>query len=161
MLTRGVARLRTTGHAAAFALCASWPWAQWSHSEVRAETGVELAARVGVSHAYGAVDGSAEGALDAFVERQVPLQLDLGYRISALWFVGVYGSFGVGDFGRSWHDLCELSGEDFGSRYECAARVYRLGAQGQYRLFAGEPIVSPSCQRLPASRCVSPRVPRL
>jgi hypothetical protein len=74
------------------------------------------------------------------VERQVPLQLDLGYRITALWLVGVYARFGVGDFGRAWHDRCELSSEDFGSRYECAARVYRLGAQGQYRLFAGEPV---------------------
>jgi outer membrane protein len=105
-----------------------------------AETGFEVAARVGYSQPFGGIDESAHQNLGEVVEWQTFLWMDLGYRVSPRVFVGGYVSGGSASLGQSLYERCEISGDDYGAAWECDANVYRFGGQVHYRVFEEEPI---------------------
>jgi hypothetical protein len=84
-------------------------------------TGVELGLRLG----YGVPLGSAaENAdLSDFIKGQIPIWVDLGYRITPNVMAGAYFFYG---FGLVADRMCQEPAD-------CSAHDMRLGLQGQYR----------------------------
>lgn len=97
-----------------------------------AEEGFEVGARLG----YGIAMGDAAEGLEMgdFVSGQIPLWLDVGYRIMPALMVGGYLQYGFGILGGDVSDACDATGAD------CSASVVRLGAQGQYHFMPWEAV---------------------
>ena len=89
---------------------------------------VSLGARLGYGLAMGEVFEDVDQG--DFLSGQLPLQLDLGYRVNPALTVGGYFAFGLGRVGDTYEEDCDFDGVD------CTGRVYRLGIQLDYR-FAG------------------------
>jgi hypothetical protein len=87
------------------------------------ESGFELGARLGWGFPLGDVEDDYE--LSEFILGQIPLQLDLGYRLNPQLFLGGYFMYGIAFAERA---ACGDSGEDF----DCSASDVRLGIQGIY-----------------------------
>jgi hypothetical protein len=82
------------------------------------ESGFELGARLGWGFPLG--DASKDNALSDGISGQIPLQVDLGYRLNPQLFLGGYFMYGI-----AFVDECP-SGAD------CSASDVRLGAQVTY-----------------------------
>ncbi len=85
--------------------------------------------RLGYSIPLGKAGGDEDEELDlSFVSSgQIPIWLDLGYRVTPNLVLGLYGSYAFGFVG----DAC-VEGAD------CSANQIRFGVQGQYHLSPGE-----------------------
>lgn len=94
---------------------------------------LSLGARLGYGFAMG--DAAEDTGLSDFVKAQIPVQLDLGYRVSPALTLGGYFSYGIGRVGDGLifegvpplDEACDTDGVD------CSMRVYRLGVQLDYR----------------------------
>jgi outer membrane protein W len=88
------------------------------------DTGFEAGLRLG----YGIPLGSAtdNGDLSDAVGGQVPLILDIGYRVIPNLFIGLYAQYGFAWVGDNFDDLCDLSGAS------CSAHDIRLGVEGHF-----------------------------
>jgi hypothetical protein len=92
--------------------------------------GIEIGLRSGFGFPFGETDGisgvaRSRGFGDAFVG-QLPIWLDLGYRLSPRWMIGGYASYGFVFF-KDGLDGCP-SGSD------CSASDLRFGAQAQFHI---------------------------
>jgi len=88
---------------------------------------LSLGARLGYGFAMGEV--MEEGDLGDIVKAQIPLQLDVGYRVTPALTLGGYFAYGFGRIGddiMGLGDVCDQDGVD------CSSRVYRLGVQIDY-----------------------------
>jgi len=83
-----------------------------------------LGARVGYAPAMGDADGSV--SMSDYVKSQIPLQLDLMYRVTPEVAVGGYLSYGFGQLPSDQADACDAAGLD------CSATNLRLGVQATY-----------------------------
>lgn len=85
---------------------------------------LSLGARLG----YGLAMGEAveNGDLSDGIKAQIPLQLDVGYRLTPAFTLGGYFSAGIGLAGDEFQEICDQDGVD------CSLRVYRLGLQAEY-----------------------------
>jgi hypothetical protein len=99
-------------------------WALLAPRAAAEDTGFEAGLRVG----YGIPLGSAAEDVDLSdaVGGQVPLILDLGYRVTPNVFVGLYFQYGFAWVGGNTADLCDASGAD------CSAQDIRLGLEGHF-----------------------------
>jgi hypothetical protein len=86
------------------------------------DTGFEAGLRVG----YGIPLGSAAGDADLSdgVGGQVPLILDVGYRVIPNLFLGLYAQYGFSWVGDTYDQLCDAPGAS------CSAHDIRLGIEG-------------------------------
>jgi hypothetical protein len=89
------------------------------------DTGVEVGLRVGYGIALG--DAAKSSKLSDGVSGQVPIQLDLGYRVIPNLFVGLYAQYGFGIVGDQISQACDLS-----SQLSCSAHDIRLGIEGHF-----------------------------
>jgi hypothetical protein len=92
--------------------------------------GFELGARLG----YGIPTGELTEYVDLSygISEMVPLQLDLGYRVSPAFSIGGYVMYGVGFAGDSISRVCHQYDDHPGFRASCTAHDVRLGIQVQY-----------------------------
>jgi hypothetical protein len=88
------------------------------------DSGVELGIRLGWGFPLGDASGENEGELSTFVLGQIPLHMDLGYRLNPHIFLGGYFQYGVAFPGD---DCTEAPGNP-----DCAASDVRIGIQGIY-----------------------------
>jgi hypothetical protein len=95
-------------------------------SIARAETGFEGGLRLG----YGIPLGeAAEGAdLSDVIGGQIPIWIDLGYRVIDPLFIGLYFQYGIGLVGGDLGDACDALDLD------CSTSDMRLGVQGHYHI---------------------------
>lgn len=95
-------------------------------SVARAEdTGFEAGLRVGYGIPMGDVDD--DGKLSDIIGGQIPLILDIGYRVTPNLFVGLYGQYGFGWVGGDTSTACDSSSE-----VSCSAQDIRLGIEAQF-----------------------------
>jgi Autotransporter beta-domain len=92
--------------------------------------GFELGARVG----YGIPLGEAVEASDLSdsVKGLIPLQLDLGYRVTPALSIGGYLMYGIGFLGDQVSDVCDSRDDVPGVSVTCSARDVRVGLQAHY-----------------------------
>lgn len=104
------------------ACLASWPL---TPSAARAEdgTGFEAGLRLGYGIPLGKVSDPGDD-LDQGIASVIPLWLDVGYRASPEFLVGVYGQYGIGSVGDTFDASC--------GGLDCSATDTRLGAQVHY-----------------------------
>lgn len=89
------------------------------------ESGVEVGARLGYGIPFGKVHsmGPGDNKMSDFASGQIPLQLDIGYRLDPQLFLGAYFQYGIA-FPAA--DECDQDG------VSCSASDLRLGIQAQY-----------------------------
>jgi hypothetical protein len=92
--------------------------------------GFELGARVGYGIPLGKADDDSD--LSDGVSGMVPLQLDLGYRVSPAFSIGGYVMYGIGFAGDDVSKSCDNADDVPGVDASCTARDVRLGIQGQF-----------------------------
>jgi len=100
---------------------------------------ISIGARIGYAKPDGEIKLST-GTVDQsdFITSQVPVQLDLDYRLPAGFTVGVYGSYGFGQPDKSSSSIaqCDQSG------ITCQSAItYRVGAQATWTM--PFPVVKP------------------
>jgi hypothetical protein len=106
-----------------------------STSSARAE-GFELGARVGYGLPFGETEDGED--LSDGVKGMIPLQLDLGYRVTQELSLGGYVMYGVGFVGDTISEPCDSADETPGVSASCSARDIRLGIQAQYHFAPAE-----------------------
>jgi hypothetical protein len=95
---------------------------------------LELGLRVGWAGAMGdawdtqatPVTPSQTVKMSDWISAQVPIQLDVGYRVTPQIAVGAYASYGFGDTGGDYVDSCRMGG------FDCSAAVVRTGLEASY-----------------------------
>jgi outer membrane protein W len=87
-------------------------------------TGFEAALRLGYGIPLGDAAGNAE--LSDGIAGQVPLILDIGYRITPMVFLGVYGQYGFAWLSDNYADGCDATNAS------CSAHDIRLGIEAQF-----------------------------
>jgi outer membrane protein W len=91
------------------------------------DTGIEVGLRVGYGIPLGDADGGANSSLSDGISGQIPIQIDLGYRVIPNLTIGLYGQYGFGFVGDQISDGCDAS-----SQISCSAHDIRLGIQAHY-----------------------------
>jgi hypothetical protein len=97
-------------------------------------TGFELGGRVGYGIPLGKTADDNDSDLNEGISGQIPLWLDLGYRVTPNLMVGGYFSYGFGMLGDDFEDGCELLNSD------CGVADMRLGFQLQYHVQPGQSV---------------------
>ena len=97
---------------------------------VASQAQVSLGLRTG----YGLPSGDAEkdGKLSDGMKSQIPIQLDVNYKLTPSIAVGGYFSYGFGSVGDALSPLCDASG------VSCSLSDMRLGVQGLYSFMPGK-----------------------
>lgn len=85
---------------------------------------VTLGARVGVAGPLGHY--ADELSLGDMLGPQFPIQIDVLYRFTPEWAVGLYGSYGRVELADNVKEACDRFG------MSCSANVRRLGLEGSY-----------------------------
>lgn len=113
--------------AAALTLAAASP----ARGAERAESGVEIGARLGYAFSAGHLGAPPNGSDDPlgdFVGGQIPLWLDAGYRFNPTLYLGAYFSYGFGIVNDDRQNLCR------NANVSCSASDLRLGVMGMFHL---------------------------
>lgn len=112
-------------------------------------TGFEAGVRVGYGIAFGSTTRTGSDALNQTIAGQVPIWIDLGYRLLPELFVGLYGHYGLGLVGDELDALCrdlkrpmQFVDPNFVSSTagSCSTSDLSLGAQLHYHPLAKQPI---------------------
>jgi hypothetical protein len=98
---------------------------------------LSLGARVGYAFAMGKAVDEDGGDLSDGVKGQIPIQIDVGYRLTPAFTLGGYFSAGYGIVGDAFSDDCDAADID------CSARVLRLGVQLDYAFKNVSPTMTP------------------
>lgn len=92
--------------------------------------GFELGARVGYGLPLGKADDNSD--LSDGIKGMIPLQLDLGYRVTPAFSIGGYVMYGIGFAGDDISKACDAAEGQPGVSASCTAHDIRLGIQAQY-----------------------------
>jgi hypothetical protein len=92
--------------------------------------GFELGARLGYGIPLGKADDNSD--LSDAISGMIPLQLDLGYRVSPAFSIGGYVMYGIGFVGDDISKTCDNADDVPGVSASCSARDVRLGVQAQF-----------------------------
>lgn len=98
---------------------------------------LSLGARVGYGFAMGKAVDEEGGDLSDGIKAQIPIQIDVGYRIMPELTIGGYFGAGYGIVGDAFSDECDANDID------CSARVLRLGLQLDYAFKNVSPTMTP------------------
>ncbi len=90
------------------------------------QTGFELGFRVGYAIPMGKAIDEDDGDMTEAISGQLPLQLDLGGRVTPNLMIGAYFSYGFGFSSDDLDEACDTLDVD------CSLHVLRVGAQLQY-----------------------------
>lgn len=93
-----------------------------------AQGGFEGGLRLGYAVPLGEISDGDD--LNDGISGQIPLWLDLGYRLDRHWFIGVYAQYGFGFAGGVIDDACDAA--DAFADVSCTASDIRLGIQAHY-----------------------------
>ncbi len=96
-----------------------------------AQSGIEIGARTGYAFAAGnrgAPPNQTDQPVGDYVAGQVPLWLDVGYRLNADVYLGGFFQYGFGIVNDDRQDGCRNENVD------CSASDVRLGVMGRYHL---------------------------
>lgn len=96
------------------------------------DSGFEAGARLGYGIPMGKIADEEDSDFKDWTSGQIPLWVDLGYRINPNIFVGGYLSYGFASVGDGLDEVCDQDGID------CSASSMRLGAQLQYHFMPAE-----------------------
>jgi len=94
-------------------------------------SGLELGVRTGYAFSagrVGAVANQNDSDLGDFISAQVPLWLDVGYRLNSNLYLGGYFQYGFGVVNDDRQGVCRNANVD------CSASDIRLGVMGRYAL---------------------------
>jgi hypothetical protein len=98
----------------------------------RAEgTGFEAGLRVGYGIPLGDIEKNSK--LSDGIGGEVPLIIDIGYRVIPNLFVGLYGQYAFGWVSGEISKACDLS-----SQISCSAHDMRLGVEGHFHFMPSE-----------------------
>ena len=86
---------------------------------------VSVGLRLGYAPAMG--DAEKDSKMSDGLKSQIPIQLDVTYKLTKEIAVGGYASYGFGQLGGEVKDTC-----DNATGVSCSASVVRLGVQGTY-----------------------------
>jgi hypothetical protein len=89
-----------------------------------AAAGPVLGARLGYASSGG--DAAKDTPMSKVAAAEIPLQLDLAWRINPRWTLGVYYGFGFGRLSKATADRCDALG------VSCSVWSMRTGAQATY-----------------------------
>jgi len=117
-----VASFATSAFAQETAPASDAPQSTAPKAESKGPRGFELGARLGFGLGLGKIGGDGYETMSNTVGSQVPLIVDVGYRITPNLYVGAYGQYG---FGIVTSDKCK-------GDISCSAQSYRLGANVHY-----------------------------
>jgi hypothetical protein len=92
--------------------------------------GFELGGRLGYGIPLGKTDDNSD--LSDAISGMIPLQLDLGYRVSPAFSIGGYVMYGIGFVGDEISNNCDNADDVPGVNASCSARDVRLGVQAQF-----------------------------
>ena len=93
--------------------------------------GFELGARLGYGIPAGKFADDNSDLSDG-VSGMIPLQLDLGYRVSPAFSIGGYVMYGIGFSATTFRNPVTRPTISRGSAPDCSARDVRLGIQAQF-----------------------------
>ena len=99
-----------------------------------AQSGFEIGVRTGYAFAAGnrgATPTQTDQPVGDYVAGQVPLWLDVGYRLNADFYLGGFAQYGFGIVNDDRQDLCRNANVD------CSASDTRLGLMGRYHIPTG------------------------
>jgi hypothetical protein len=120
--TRGLYRLASYVAAVSCLLCTT----------ARAQdTGFEAGLRVGYGVPLGNVDKNIK--LSDEIGGEIPLIIDVGYRVIPNLFVGLYGQYAFGWVSGNTSKACDMS-----SQFSCSAHDIRLGVEGHFHFMPRE-----------------------
>ena len=105
--------------AVAFVLPATSRAQQW-------ELGLRMGYAPAMGNAYEYKSDGSNAKMSDVVKAMVPIQLDVGYRVTPEVTIGGYFSYGFAQLGSSVSDTCDAYGLD------CSASDYRFGVQATY-----------------------------
>ena len=103
-----------------------------------AGSGFEIGVRTGYAFAAGdrgAPPNGADQPVGDYVAGQIPLWLDVGYRIDSDFYVGGFVQYGFGIVNDDRQDACRIDNVD------CSASDTRLGVMGRYHLPVGSQLL--------------------
>ncbi len=106
---------------------------------------LQLGVRVGWASAMGdaletkgtPVTPSQTARMSDWIKAQIPIQLDVGYRVTPEITIGGYASYGFGDTGGSYLDACRIY------LWDCSASVVRTGVEATYAFTTVSPKIVP------------------
>jgi hypothetical protein len=98
---------------------------------------LSLGARVGYAFGMGKVSDTDQGDMSEFISGQIPIQIDVGFRVTPDLTLGGYFGAGYGLLGDAVDQECD----DFD--LDCSARVLRLGVQVDYAFRTVSPTMTP------------------
>lgn len=99
------------------------PQSQPQYEPHRRENGLELGARLGFGLGLGSVFDQEGATMSDNVGSQIPVVVDIGYRINRNFYVGGYGQYG---YGIVSDDRCGKN------NITCSAQSYRIGINAHY-----------------------------
>jgi len=102
-----------------------------------AQSGFEIGVRTGYAFAAGnrgATPTQTDQPVGDYVAGEVPLWLDVGYRLNADFYLGGFAQYGFGIVNDDRQDLCR------NANVNCSASDTRLGVMGRYHLPVGSPL---------------------
>jgi opacity protein-like surface antigen len=102
-----------------------------------APSGIEIGLRTGYAFAAGnrgATPNQTDLAVGDYVAGQVPLWLDIGYRLDSGFYLGGFFQYGFGIVNDDRQDGCRNANVD------CSASDTRVGVMGRYHLPVGAPL---------------------
>jgi opacity protein-like surface antigen len=90
----------------------------------------QAALRTGAQLPWGEASDAQGDALAARYAWQVPILVDVGFKLHKPWFVGLYGGVGYGNVGSgdAGEEACAVE------NVSCSTLSYQLGVQAQYHL---------------------------
>ncbi len=95
-------------------------------------TGFELGGRVGYGLPLGRVADADDSDLKDGISGQIPLWLDVGYRVAPNVMIGAYFSYGFGFLGSDLEDACDT--------IDCSVHDMRFGGQLQFHVQPGQEV---------------------
>ena len=93
------------------------------------QSGIEIGARTGYAFAAGnrgAPPNGTDSDLGDYVTGQIPLWLDIGYRLNRAFYLGGFFQYGFGIVNDDRQDVCR------NASVNCSASDVRLGVMGRY-----------------------------
>ncbi len=98
--------------------------------KVPGHVGFQMAIGSGYAFPLGDVDSSL--TQEEFISGQVPLLLDIGFKVTPTFYIGLYTGVGFGGAGSMLDDVCTSPGVD------CSSSTIRMGINTQYHFLPDE-----------------------
>lgn len=96
--------------------------------------GFQFGLRLGYGIPLGKASGADNADLSNVVSGQIPIWLDVGYRITPAIYVGLYGQYGIAFVNKDQNTECKADG------VSCSASDIRFGVNAHYHFSPGQSV---------------------